>query len=287
MIDLRRARDFVYAHGTLWERALFAYLFQDAEVERLYRCLLCYKNPDGGYGHALEHDVRCPDSHPLALEFLLGTLVRLDIPVGSLLDGAAVWVEQARQPDGSLANPPAVLEYPHAPWWDGGGQSAPDSIVGNLERLGCATAALRQTTAAWAREHLTLETIRATTWLFMAYHAYDYFSSVAASDIPDHEARWQATIATIVACAERAGPKQYFEIFRFAPTPDTPMGRALPDVLRTRYLDYLEASQEDDGGWHDEHGLPQWRAYTTIVVLHGLRNYGRSIGAAPRAGVSA
>src|SRR5262245_23142932 len=176
-VNLKRARDFVYASGTLWERALFATLFQGESVERLHQCWLSYKNPDGGFGHALEHDVRCPDSHPLALEFLLGALTQTGVPVGTLLDGTAAWLERQRQPDGSLKNPAALLDYPHAGWWDGGGQNMPDSIVGNLTKLGCASDSLRQTTAAWVRDNLTVEKIRANEWLFMAYHAYDYFSA--------------------------------------------------------------------------------------------------------------
>src|SRR5687768_10357867 len=131
-INLKRARDFVYSNGVLWERDLFAYLFQDGDLSRLQRSLQAYQNADGGYGNALEHDARCPQSHPLALEFLLGVLAQFDLPPGSLLDGAGEWVARSRQADGSLHNPPELLDYPHAPWWNEGGQSIPDSIVGNL-----------------------------------------------------------------------------------------------------------------------------------------------------------
>src|SRR5262249_24571089 len=163
------------------------------------------------------HDVRCPDSHPLALEFLLGVLTQTGVPVGHLLDGSAAWLERQRQPDGSLTNPAALLDYPHAPWWDGGGQTMPDAIFGTLTRLGGARDSLRQTTAGWVRDHLTVEKIRANEWLFMAYHAYDYFSTV--QDAPDYEALWLATVENIVACAEKIEPKQYYEILGFAPTP--------------------------------------------------------------------
>ena len=54
MIDLIAARNFVYANGAMWEKALFAHLFEDGPIDRLYACLLCYKNKDGGWGHGLE-----------------------------------------------------------------------------------------------------------------------------------------------------------------------------------------------------------------------------------------
>ncbi len=224
----------------------------------------------------MEHDVRCPDSHPLALEFLLGMLVQMDVPAGSLLDSTAGWLENHRQPDGSLTNPPALLDYPHAPWWNGGGQTAPDSIVGNLERLDCLTDSLRRSTEKWVEKNLSPEKIRANDWLFMAYHAYDYF--VRLRNLADYEAHWQATVDNIIACTERARPEQYYELFRFAPTSDSPVAKALPTKLFMESLDYLGAAQHDDGSWHDEHGLSQWYPYTTIIALNGLRNHGRDIG---------
>jgi len=55
LVDLKKARDFVYSNGMLWERALFAYHFEDGSLEHLHRCLLAYKNADDGFGNAQEH----------------------------------------------------------------------------------------------------------------------------------------------------------------------------------------------------------------------------------------
>ena len=134
--SIDQARDFVHANGVLWERALWDYLFDDGPLERVHQCLLCYKNPDGGWGHGMEHDVKAPMSNPLALEFLLTVIRDTGLPIGNLFDGTPQWVERIQQPDGSLANPTDLLDYPHAPWWNHGGQSMPDSITGNLIKHG-------------------------------------------------------------------------------------------------------------------------------------------------------
>lgn len=274
-VNFKQARDYVYQNGALWERDLFAYLFQGGELRRVHNSLRCYRNDDGGYGHALEHDIRCPDSHPLALEFLLTVLVQTGLPAGNLLDGASAWVEQNQNADGSLRNPPAVLDYPHAPWWDGGGQTMPDSIVGNLIKYGKASDAVKRSTAAWVSQNLTLDAIRANEWLFMAYHAYDYFMNV--DNFPEIEAYRAATIENIVECAQKAPERQYYTLFRFAPTPDSPVARAMPRDLLNRYLDHLAETQQPDGRWNDEHSLAQWMPYVTLTNLLILRNYGRDI----------
>jgi hypothetical protein len=87
--------------------------------------------------------------------------------------------------------------------------------------------------------------------------------------------------ARVLEALERYGEESY-ELLRFAPTPGSPIARAIPPALLTRCLDHLAAAQAADGGWHDEHGLAQWRPYVTIQVLHGLRSHGREIGVLPR-----
>jgi hypothetical protein len=275
-VSLKRARDFVYSSGVLWERDLFAYLFQEGDVKRLQRSLQAHQNDDGGYGHAMEHDLRCPNSNPLALEFLLSALAQFDVPPGNILDGAGEWVARNRQADGTLCNPPEVLDYPHAPWWNEGGQSMPDSIVGNLIKFGKASDDVRATRMEWVQTHLTLDDIAATEWLFMAYHAYDYYLN--EDRFPDVEMYRDATVKQIVTLAESAPEKQYTEVFRFAPTPDSRVAQAAP-ALVTRNLDYLQSTQREDGGWDDEHGLAHWQPYVTLRNLLVLRSYGREIGA--------
>lgn len=272
-IDQRAAQDFVYQHGVLWERALFGHLFEGRSVRQVQQALAAYKNPDNGFGHGLEHDIRCPDSHPLALEFLLSVLRRTQMDPGDLLLGTAHWVETHQEEDGSLGNPANLLDYPHAPWWNEGGQTAPDSIVGNLAALGEATPTLLAATRSWVEQHLTLDAIRSEDWLFMNYHAYDYFFGVP--DFLDVEIYQDAVIENILRCAAAAPPEQRTTFFNFAPEPSSPVALAADLSLLDQCLETVANGQQEDGGWWDEHKLPQWRAWTTICNLLTLRAYGR------------
>lgn len=273
-VDLKKARDFVYSSGALWERSIFGFLFEDRALAHVHQALLAHKNPDHGWGHALEHDVRTPDSNPIALEFLLTVLRISGLPAGSLLDKTATWVEANRNPDGTLKPPASFFDYPHAPWWGELGVAPPaDSIVGNLSRLKCSTPSLDETTAQWVINNRTPEKIRANEWLFMAYHFHDYFFGV--KDFPDLEIYRAATIQNIADCAAKMPEQQYYVLLQFAPAPDTFVAQAVPDTLINRSLDYVASTQRDDGGWNDEHNLSQWFPWTTITNLLALRNYGR------------
>jgi len=272
-VSMQKARDYVYANGVLWERALFAHLFQDAPIERLHQCVACYRNADGGFGHALEHDARTPDSHPLALEYILGVFAQYDLDTGGLFDGAAAWVAANTADDGSLRNPPSFLAYPHAPWWNAGGQTAPDSIAGLLNRFGKATPGILETSQQWVAEHLTLEKIKANEWLFMAYHAVNYFWNV--EHVPQLEAHQQATIENIRACLKELPTDQLYTVFQLVPTPGSPLAAHLPQEIIERGLEHLGQSQQTDGGWPDQHGLTHWYPAVTISNLYALRSFGR------------
>ena len=273
-ISMRKARDYVFTNGALWERALYSYLFDDGPLNRLHQCLLCYKNPDGGWGHGLEHDLKTPDSNPLALEYLLAVIREFNLPIGNLFDDTASWLEKQRKDDGSLKNPASIHDYPIAPWWtEWGGQTAPDSIVGNLTKLELVTPSLAESTQKWVRANQTLEKIAANEWLFMAYHAFDYFMNV--DDFPNVAAYRAATTRNIVELAQKLPEKQYHSLFKFASDPKSDIAKALPDEVIQQALDHLAATQREDGGWADQHDLPQWQPMTTISALYALKNYER------------
>ena len=273
-IDFGKARHFVHSTGTLFERALFDFLFDGGSLSRLHAIILCYKNPDNGFGHGFEHDLKAPQSNPLALEYLLSVLKHCCIDSAAILDGTADWVENQMDERGDLRNPDSTRAYPLAPWWrEKGGQTMPDAIVGNLLRLDAATPSLVEKTKEWAMRHHSIESVRSNEWLFMAYHAFDYF--FALDDFPNLDGFRKATIENIVDCAIRAPESQYDSVFAFAPSPDSLVAKALPVGLVERLLDHLECAQQADGSWIDQHNLPQWYPVTTINVLLALRRYGR------------
>jgi hypothetical protein len=276
MISIDNARCFVHAHGNMWERALWDYLFDNGPIERVNTSLSTYKNSDGGWGHGLEHDIKSPFSNPLMLEFLLSVIRVTGLPVGDLLEGTPEWLESIQNPDGSLENPPGLLDYPHAQWWQEG-QNKPDSITGNLIKHDLCPPLIRERTKSWVLENLTLENISSNNWLFMAYHASDYFFNV--SDFPDLEKYQAATLENIYACAygheEQGELNKLFPFFQFAENPDSIVASNAPEGLIDRILDHLESSQREDGGWDDEHGLAYWQPYFSTIILLALKRFGR------------
>src|SRR5258708_6876444 len=59
---------FVLSQARLLERRLFATIFLGQPAARVIDALRGYQNDDGGFGHALEPDTRCPASLPVYVE---------------------------------------------------------------------------------------------------------------------------------------------------------------------------------------------------------------------------
>src|SRR5215510_14808730 len=66
-VDIAAAERFIHANARLLERHRLAVLLYGAPVAPVLEALRAYRNPDGGFGHALEPDVRAPDSEPASV----------------------------------------------------------------------------------------------------------------------------------------------------------------------------------------------------------------------------
>src|SRR5690349_9105585 len=61
-------------HARLVERLLFAHRFRGGPAEAVVHALRAYQNDDGGFGHALEPDLRGPQSEPIHVNAALRIL---------------------------------------------------------------------------------------------------------------------------------------------------------------------------------------------------------------------
>lgn len=73
-VDRSAAEAFIWSAARLVDRHRYALLFADGPAAAVVEALRGYRNPDGGFGHGLEPDLRCPGSQPAptlnALEIL-------------------------------------------------------------------------------------------------------------------------------------------------------------------------------------------------------------------------
>ncbi len=280
--DVDAAERFVHANARLLDRHRLAVLLHGAPVAPVLDALRAYRNPDGGFGHALEPDVRAPESEPAAALHALDVLAGIGALDDPMVAGAAAWVAAIAAPDGGVPFVlPTAAAHPHAPWMvpSDGGSHLTFALAGALWEAGSGEPWLgRATEWCWARlegpDELSAYTVK---------FALDFLDRV-----PD-EARAGAAIESL---RPRIGADGTIPVP--GGTEDerlTPLTLSERPGARSRALfrddqieadlDLLERRQQDDGGWTFDWlawspgQTVEWRGALTLRALATLRAHGR------------
>ena len=249
-VDHPAAEDFVLANARLLERHRLGALIHDAPLSPVLAALRAYRNDDGGFGHALEPDVRAPHSEPASVLHALEVLADARAAGDPMVAGAAGWVAGVAGTDGAV---PFVLDeaasYPHAPWMTptATGSFLTYAIVARLHELGHATAWRDQATR-WCWEHLAHARSAGAYWIKFALDFLDHVPDddrlAPALDSLGSQLGADGSVPVPGGTAdERLGALD------LSPRPGL-RSRALFDgSVIERGLDALEAGQTHDGGW--------------------------------------
>ncbi|MEV0894158.1 hypothetical protein [Promicromonospora sp. NPDC050262] len=284
-IDLEAARRFVYDDARLLERHRLAVRLDGAPPARVLDALRPYRNDDGGWGHALEPDLRGPDSQVSgalsALEVLAELGTAADPEVTTLARETADWLGGVALPDGRVPHVlPTAAGYPAAPWMvpnDDGFLTY--AIAGHLWELGLDHPWLDAATA-WCWKQLDGEhSVDGYTVMF-AIHFLD------AVPEPDRVAtaveRLRPALREDGTISVSGGEDdEKLRPLLLSPQPGAPSRALFPERLIADELDRLGREQLDDGGWDFDylHWSPgqtvDARGLATLGALKALRAHGR------------
>lgn len=280
-----RARTFLFANARLVDRAAFQVMFERAPADRLVAALESYRNADGGFGHALEPDLRTPLSQPLHTETALAVLKEAGVRRPDIATGCCAFLSGVATTDGALpAFLPGALDYPAAAHWRAGFGAIPtlDRTLGMV-----ALASWHGATHPWldhaverCRQHVAHSTIDEAHHLL---YAFWFAATVLRGD-----AR-RETLVRLRRCLDQvsfylaATPVARYGLtpLHYAPEPDAAARSLFEDALIDRHLDDLAASQCSDGGWPIRFAPPtegasiEWRGRFSLDALRTLRAYGR------------
>ena len=125
---LERAEAFMWKNARLLERRLFEFHFMDGSPSAVVDALRPYQNADGGFGNALEPDIRCPDSQPVPVQHALKILSTVGFD-GAMVEDACDYLLTITTSEGGVPwLLPSALEYPRAPWWTTTTRTCPGCI---------------------------------------------------------------------------------------------------------------------------------------------------------------
>jgi hypothetical protein len=282
--DIEAAEQFLAANARVLERRRFERLLRGGGAGSVRDAVAAYRNPDGGFGHALEPDGRCPASQPLAIDFALHTLHDCGAWDAGLALAACDWLAtHAPAGGGAVFTEPSIEGWPHAPWWvpDGGSVSLATTglLAGTMHAGGVAHPWLdRATGLLWSRIDALGKPgpydVRGLLWFLE--HVPDRDRAGGAVD----RVGPMITDLGLVELDPEAPGEVHFPL-DFAPLPTSPARRFFGQAVIDAHLDHLASAQREDGGWTfnwlawSPAAEREWRGHMTVEALRVLRANGR------------
>jgi hypothetical protein len=285
------------------DRARFAFHFEHGPPSAVVQALAAFQNEDGGFGHALEPDLRTPASSAIATATGLAILREVGRAAAQPLLADIVrylldTYDHQRQVWPIV--PPAVENAPHAPWWayaesettfDAFRINPRAALLGHLYHLVAGQEAVAGLLVA-AGESLWRHVDGVSAQELGMHDLLALLELAAADNVP--ETLRQPLVDKLRRAAgqavetDPAGWAEYtLRPLQVAPTPDSLLAPAVDRAAVDANLDYLIDGQTDDGSWDlawswgfvDEAAWARaerdWKGFHAVDLLRTLAAYGR------------
>lgn len=298
----QQAQTYVNTSGRAMDQARLAYHFGEGGADAVLATLTPYQNDDGGFGHAIEPDLRTAASSAIGTQTAFNVLREVNATSDEPLVQRGVNylfrtldVAQLRWE----IVPPAVEDAPHAPWWtygesagsgDGFRSNPRAALIGFLcEHQRLVPAALLAQLISVQIDHLLAQPIDEGVDM----HALPCYITLLQSPmlpLQQHDRLLTGLLERVhgTVVTERAKFGEYGLLpLDVAPTPDAPLAATVERSAVDAHLDYLLTTQLPDGSWPlpwswafvDKHAWAQaerdWKGKIIVNRLRSLRAWGK------------
>ena len=296
------ARAYLLNEARPLDHALFRYHFEDGTAVAVWQELAAFQNGDGGFGHALEPDVRTPSSSALATGIALRTLAESGAPAEHpMAQDAVSYLKKTldRQTLTWRVVPADANDYPHAPWWhdeDGSLSATFDAyqVIPRAELVAYLHAFSDLVPEPWL-EDVTKAAVLAVDGLPLGGGGGDdlvYALRLAGAEHLSSKNRQllRRRLREVAPAAVTRDPARWASYsippLKLAPSPDSLVADLFPEVIQEN-LDYVIDTQTAEGYWEptwDWGGFypetwptarDEWRGELTLHNLLSLHAYGR------------
>ncbi|UQZ86352.1 hypothetical protein SK3146_05645 [Paenibacillus konkukensis] len=286
---LSRAKDFLYKNARLLDRKRYEYHFEGGSNVEVVDVLKAYQNQDGGFGNALEPDLRCPQSQPVPTELALTIMEEVHYFDPHIVKGIVKHLQQITLPGGGV---PFVFKnakhYPHAPWWKTEEDCRPSinptgKILGYLYKQKAFT--------DFCQEEWFLKNEQ-FTWDYLEHGSptgyHDGIQWITfLENVPDTNKAdkywpalddWLSRPGTIERNPLAEG--YVHKVLDWCPVSTSYSRKFISDEEIHNHLQVLIRQQQEDGGWPiNWHALSpgtelEWRGGITVERLRTLQSYG-------------
>ena len=279
---------FLLNDARLLERRLFASCFLGQPATGVVDALRGYQNTDGGFGHALEPDTRCPASLPIYVETAFQALATAGTVDHDMVTRACDFLARTAQQAGAGGAVPlasdVIESFPRAAHWgEWTYQPALNptaGLTGLLYQLGIDHPWRAAGTAyCWQQ----LESGGLPDDAHALKETLVFLEHVPDRDRADqHAAALAKNLADVPMINLDPDAAEYgLSPLDLAPVATSRWRALFTDAQIDAHLDRLQKKQQDDGGWPiaweppSEAALSEWRGAVTLGALRTLTSYGR------------
>jgi len=294
------AKNYLFAHGRKVDQQLFDYHFARGSATQVLAALLPYQNADGGFGHALEPDLRTAASTAVATQQGFAILRTIGASGREPVVQHAIHYLLTTLEAATLVWPivgPEVEDAPHAPWWTYVNIHA--NFRGFLANPRAALVGFLHDYADLVPPPLLAELTDAVITHLEAepdqLEMHDLFCYLSLANTvklpPAARTRVMAKLHRTIPPSVATDPELWDGYVLFpldvAPTPEAPFARSIDRAAIAANLDLWIESQLPDGSWPLSWGWDfvnkdawaraerDWKGYHILHRLQTLVAYGR------------
>ena len=296
-LQWRTARHYLLHHARPLEAARYRYHFEDGKAEVVLAALTAFRNEDGGFGKALEPDLRTPASSVLATSVAFQVLEEVGAPADHpLVQGGLTYLLASF--DSTMQRWPIIPleaeEAPRAFWWAADGleqRFGRYALNPRAEVLGLLWRYADPARIPWL-EQLTADLVAQIEQDAAPLVGNDLLCvlRLAATLPAAWRARLEAPLRRALTTAVATTPERWGDYglrpLEVAPTPTAPYAAFFPEALQAN-LDYLIDTQGADGAWAPvwswasinaaawAEAEREWKGVVTLGALRALDAWGR------------
>ena len=279
---------FLLNDARLLERRLFASCFLGQPATGVVDALRGYQNTDGGFGHALEPDTRCPASLPIYVETAFQALATAGTVDHDMVTRACDFLARTAEQAGAGGAVPLAFDviesFPRAAHWgEWTYQPALNptaGLTGLLYQLGI-DHPWRAAGTAYCWQQLESGGLPGDAHALK--ETLVFLEHVPDRDRADqHAAALAKNLADVPMINLDPDAAEYgLSPLDLAPVATSRWRALFTDAQIDAHLDRLQKKQQDDGGWPiaweppSEAALCEWRGAVTLGALRTLTSYGR------------
>lgn len=293
-ISLTKFEKFLQTNARPVDLALYNYFFQNGDAQVVSQELSKFQNEDGGFGNAIEPDLRLPQSTALGSWMAFGYInaISADLRLDVIRRGLNYFIDTYdAERNGWAIVRPEVDSYPHAPWWDyktamehfGWGNPSAE-ILGFLIKYSDGAAPI-----ITALKKRALERIHEVNPA--SFHEVFNFKGLYDLADDDLKAQLKEPLIDLIRRAVTTDSLQWTSYvatpLKFIDNPNDSFADIFGDPLIEQNLDFLINQIVDDDRWEPnwdwagnyseqwENARMEWSGHLTVHNLRILRNFGR------------